>query len=169
MTMQITRGPDSRFFDGRGSGCSLFERPAARADVVEAFRLGQRHPGLLVDFGPIDAARRAVGYPISADMLSACLLAAERAFDVRRDKLLAPCREAHVTRARFAVMWVLRQVNGWSLPIIRDHLGLGHHTSVRHGLTRAEQLRRTDISFRLLTDAMVQSLSVPKMEARDAR
>lgn len=27
MTMHISRGPDPRFFDGRGSGCSLFAQP----------------------------------------------------------------------------------------------------------------------------------------------
>ncbi len=169
MTLHIESETDPRFPDGRGIGCELFERPVAGPELIEAFRLGQRHPGLMVDFGPIDAARRAAGYPIRNDMLSACLLAAERAFEVRRDQLLAPGREAHVTYARFGVMWVLRRMNRWSLPVIRDQLRLGHHTTVKHGLMRAEQLRATDIGFRLLTDAMVEALSVPKTEEAHAR
>lgn len=170
-SMTFERGPDPRFFDGRGSGCSLFERPSQpepKPELLQAFRLGQLNPGLQVDFQPIDEARRAVGYPVRKDILAACLAATERAFDVPSERLLAPCRQAPVVRARFACMWLLRRVAGWSMPMIRDQLRLSHHTTIIHGIARAETLRETDLSFRLLTDAMFKAVSGPKGRAHHA-
>jgi chromosomal replication initiator protein len=66
--------------------------------------------------------------------------------------LIGRTRTAPVAYARHVAMYLLREENGLSLPIIGDHLGGRDHTTVRHGvekvtldLEQQEELRR-DIS-----------------------
>ena len=58
-------------------------------------------------------------------------------------------RYARLVRARWAVMLALREA-GWSSARIGRALGGRHHTTVLHGLKRAEALHATDAGFRAM-------------------
>ena len=73
--------------------------------------------------------------------------------------LLSERRKKCLAHARFAVMWGAKRLTDYSLPRIGQRLGGFDHTSVIHGLRRAEQLRETDQDFRFLTDAIDQHFS----------
>lgn len=143
MTIHTSRGPDPRFFDGRGSGCSLFERPAAPA----------------IDFRPIDEAAAVIRGTLWRDSLEALASVTARAFEVDRRDLTGPCREPHIARARHALMWLARETTMWSAPEIGRRIGGRDHSTVLHSIRVARRLRDSDPRFRLLTDAMVKALA----------
>ena len=62
---------------------------------------------------------------------------------------------------RFAVYWIAHRVLERSLPQIGGILGRDH-TSVLSGVTRADQLTITDMTFRLRLLATLQALGLPE-------
>lgn len=62
---------------------------------------------------------------------------------------------------RFAVYWIAHRVLERSLPQIGGILGRDH-TSVLSGVTRADQLTVTDMTFRLHLLASLQELGLPE-------
>lgn len=70
-------------------------------------------------------------------------------------ELRADRRSRSVAYPRFAAMWAARELTEYSLPQIGRALGGRDHTTIIHGLRRADELRRTDPAFRRLTDALV--------------
>jgi chromosomal replication initiation ATPase DnaA len=69
--------------------------------------------------------------------------------------ILGDLRERKTSRARFAVYWVARRALGRSLPQIGAALNSRDHTTILHGLGRAEVMRDSDPAFRLLTDRLL--------------
>lgn len=70
------------------------------------------------------------------------------ASDIRRACSIAP-----VCRARYAVMWGARSILSLSYPRIGQLLDRDH-TTICHGVRRAERLRASDPAFRRLTERM---------------
>lgn len=69
-----------------------------------------------------------------------------RAAKIDRGDLLGRRRSARVAQLRFALFWVARHRLGWSMQRIGRAFGRDHSTVV-HGLQRANQLRRDDPEF----------------------
>lgn len=84
-------------------------------------------------------------------------LAAE-AFGVRSSQIAGQRRSSHLYRARAAVMWCARQT-GLSYPIIARALGNRDHTTIMHGVQRAEGWRQSDPSFRAVTDDILKRIA----------
>lgn len=110
------------------------------------------------DFSPIEAVRRQIAAGVYPSIARVAALAAERAFDVPRAEIAGRSRERHVAQARHAVVWTLRQATPWSLQTIGRRLGRRDHTTILSSLRRADQLRAQDRAYRLLTDAMVETV-----------
>ncbi|KKC27458.1 hypothetical protein WP12_03325 [Sphingomonas sp. SRS2] len=70
-------------------------------------------------------------------------------------------REIEHTRARWAIMWAARKSIGLSTPQIGRRLGGRDHTTVIHGLRRAEALRASHLPFRELTNALCAAFTTP--------
>lgn len=75
-----------------------------------------------------------------------CISAAADWVGVTKRELLGSKRARLFTQARFALMLVFRR-QGWSLPVIGMRLGNRDHTTVMHGIARAEELLATDADF----------------------
>ena len=69
--------------------------------------------------------------------------------------LLRSRRTKQFATARFAIMWVARKATPYSYPQIGRALGGFDHTSILHGVRRAEVLRETDPTFRRLSDELL--------------
>jgi chromosomal replication initiation ATPase DnaA len=67
-----------------------------------------------------------------------------------------------MVRARFAVMWVARELFGFSTPVIGRSLGNRDHSTVLNGIKRAEELREDDDDFREITDGLI-AIFTPKL------
>lgn len=73
---------------------------------------------------------------------------------VRTTELTGMGRDRRLCRYRFAVMKAAR-ARGYSTPRIGKALGNRDHTTIMHGLDRAEQLAATDAKFvRLVCDIL---------------
>lgn len=64
-------------------------------------------------------------------------------------------REEWLQRARIAIAWTARTAHGFTYARIARGLGRTDHTTARHAIQRAEQLRRSDRPFLLLTDQLL--------------
>lgn len=76
----------------------------------------------------------------------------ERAADltgIPASDITGPRRHAAICRVRWAVMAALRD-KGLSLPQVGARLGRRDHTTIMHGLARAEAMARDDFGFRKL-------------------
>lgn len=113
---------------------------------------------MVLDFGPIDRVKATLGAAFWRSSFDAIVRATERAFDVPRDDLLGASRKVEIVEARFALAWATRQLTPWSLPTIGERLGGRDHTTVHHAVKQAERLRKSSARFRLLTDAMIETL-----------
>ena len=76
------------------------------------------------------------------------------------EELRGPRRQRSIAHARFAAMWATRRVLGHlsrgSYPAL-GRLFARNHTTVMHGVQRAEELRLTDDEFYRLTEALVEN------------
>jgi chromosomal replication initiator protein len=63
-------------------------------------------------------------------------------------------RSTPVARARFAIIWTMREHSGLSLPQIGNAIGGRDHTTVMHACRRAKALRETDPEFLALCDRL---------------
>lgn len=61
-------------------------------------------------------------------------------------------RQFAIARARFAVYWLGIHALQLSLPAIGSKLSKRDHTTVLHGVRRADELRLSDPAFRMMTD-----------------
>lgn len=77
------------------------------------------------------------------------------AIGARPTELVSLRRSRHLAFGRFAIMWAATQLTNYSYPRIAEALGGFDHTTIIHGVRRAEQLRETDPDFRHLTDALI--------------
>lgn len=82
------------------------------------------------------------------------------AIGTRPTQLISERRTKDLAYGRFAIMWAARQLTNYSYPRIGHALGGFDHTSVIHGIRRAEQLRETEPDFRALTDAMIEHFTI---------
>ncbi len=74
--------------------------------------------------------------PTSREIIEACI----DSFEVSRIKFATECREQPVARARWAAMSIIREM-GRTYPWIASRFGMDH-SSIVHGVARAEQLLR---------------------------
>lgn len=77
------------------------------------------------------------------------------AFNVADAQLVKPTRCRAVIPARFAAYWVANEVLDYSLVRIGQALGGRDHTTIKHGIERANEMRSSDAQFRRATDAIV--------------
>lgn len=75
-------------------------------------------------------------------------------FGVDPADLLGSTRRGNLMEARFAAYWVARHATSNSLPQIGLHMGRRDHTTIMHGIARAEQMRAADAGYRQITDAL---------------
>jgi hypothetical protein len=73
---------------------------------------------------------------------------------LRPTELISNRREKRLAHSRFAIMWAAKKQTTYSYPQIARALGGFDHTSVMHGVRRAEQLRAADPEFRSFSDAL---------------
>ncbi len=79
-------------------------------------------------------------------------------FDCTLEDIEQGNRLPHVTRARYAAAWVLRERNRdnpTSYPSIGRLVGCTHSSAMR-GIERANELRSNDFTFRLETDRLLR-------------
>src|SRR5690606_38723466 len=82
--------------------------------------------------------------------------------------ITGPLRAKELVYARQAVMWIARQQGCWSYPQIGRLLGNRDHTTVMHGVNRAENRLKADAWFRWLvaaSEAHLTSENFPTLEA----
>ena len=170
MTTMIARGPDPRFYDGRGSGCSLLDRPDQVAKLqAENARLratiadlsntvaALKFDGLKGLVASLDRSR-----PVPLTIGMAAFL-----FGVSRRQIVGAGRDAETVQARFAVIWAARTAFNVSHPRMARALGRDHSTIVV-GFRRARQLRDSDPDFRVRSDALLQMVAAPSQEVPHA-
>lgn len=75
-----------------------------------------------------------------------------------RSELLSERRHIELAHARFAIYWLAQQMTSLSLVAIGRAFGDRDHSTVSYGIERAEQLRASDETFRLTTDAILGAL-----------
>ncbi len=92
----------------------------------------------------------------SARLVSVAAIIAEVGYQMglRRADIIGPVRTAPLTRARFAVAWLAREVTPASWHIIAHALGGRHHSTISSARRRGDALRQTDPAFRRLTDRL---------------
>lgn len=83
---------------------------------------------------------RAVGYNMGVTPAAIC----------------GPRRHAALVRARTAACWLLRQLTTYSLVDIGLVLGGRDHTTIGAAIRRAEDMRRRDPAFAMLTDRLLR-------------
>ena len=92
---------------------------------------------------------------------------AGRAFGVSVADILGPGRPQRVSRARYAVVHVLRQLRGLSWSQVADILNLTNHSSVAHGERRAAELIASDPAFAAgVAQMMAQAEAMSPAEVR---
>lgn len=82
--------------------------------------------------------------------------------------IVGPLRASILTEPRFAVYWVARHTLPLSLPQIGRAMGGRDHTTIMHGLRRADRLRLRCRDFQRYTDAMVAALEQEREADRRA-
>ena len=85
--------------------------------------------------------------PVPTVWLDEILIAIESAFDVTAKDVCGKSRSRNVSHARFAAMHLMDKYKGYSLNRIGIYFGRRHHTTVLHGLRRAERLFLTSPAF----------------------
>lgn len=66
-------------------------------------------------------------------------------------------RERRIAHQRFGILWALHRHGGLTLHRIKRGLNFGDHTSVFHGIRRAEQMRAENDNFRRYTDKLADA------------
>lgn len=72
-------------------------------------------------------------------------------------KLVGDDRTAGTSRIRIAIYWVAREGLGYAYNRIGSRIGDRDHTTVISGCRRAEEMRRCDPAFRMLTDRLLKA------------
>jgi chromosomal replication initiation ATPase DnaA len=111
----------------------------------------------------VDAYIRAgIPLPSQSTRMARLIETASITFNVSVGAMTGAIRSGPMVRARFAVMWVARELFGFSTPVIGRALGNRDHSTVLNGLKRAEELRIEDSDFREITDGLV-TVFTPKL------
>lgn len=77
---------------------------------------------------------------------------------VSRHEIMASGRTDERAHLRYACWWLASKMMSLSLPALGRLSGDRDHTTVMHGMRRAEELRASSESFRLSTDALLGTL-----------
>lgn len=99
--------------------------------------------------------------PSSCVVLPPLIARAAAAYCIRPIDVRSARRDPANVRARWAVAWAAFKGTEYSYPRIARELGKRDHTTIMHGIQRAEALRVSDPAFRALTDELLA-----KLEAR---
>lgn len=91
--------------------------------------------------------------------VASIVAAAAARFQMPRRVILGADRSRPAARARYAVFYVARTGLGKSSTEIGRAVGGRDHTTVLHGLKRAEQMRASDAEFRAATDELLGAVS----------
>lgn len=86
--------------------------------------------------------------------IALCIELAATAFKVPVDQILSKSRHRHRVEARHAAMWLADRVTGKSYPVIGRAFGRDH-SSVIHGVKRANEMRASDKAFADLTTGLL--------------
>lgn len=73
--------------------------------------------------------------------------------------LVSKRRDFRVMPARFAMYWACKQLTKASYPTIAAALGRVNHTSILHGVQRAEAMRAEDEVWRAQTDEFLEFIA----------
>ena len=120
------------------------ELAALRRQLAEAHRMIKSIDTRLTQ---LDIVERQIG---------AIARATAHIFGVEPADLLGGTRRGGaLIEARFAAYWVARHATSNSLPQIGRYMGRRDHTTIMHGIVRAEEMRAADASYRQITDALV--------------
>ncbi|MFN7400330.1 MAG: helix-turn-helix domain-containing protein [Sandaracinobacter sp.] len=116
MTIQVHRGDDPRFFDGRGSGCSLFDRPmptltARGIASLTAAMAGQPLQDILGPYRAHDCVRaRFAAIWVVRQALPLSLPQIGRAFGGRdHTTIISALRRAEELRSRDRAFWMFTE------------------------------------------------------------
>ena len=77
-------------------------------------------------------------------------------FGVTKWQFYGECRYRIVSKARWAASWICYQLGKSSVQIGRQFNI--DHSSILHGIRRAEQLRQSDEAFRIVTDRILEKV-----------
>ncbi len=105
-----------------------------------------------------NVASAAMPSPVARKRLANSLvMLASIASGVRTSMIRYGGREPHLTRLRWAVMYALRHTayRGWSYPAIADYFFMDH-TTVMHGVRRAEAMMAIDEDYSTFVASLVQ-------------
>lgn len=83
-----------------------------------------------------------------------CKKLAAEAFEVSEETLIAKSRELWIVHPRWATMWLAYRVTGQSLAQIGRAFDTDHST-VRHAVLSADELRQSEFWFRSKTDDLI--------------
>lgn len=83
------------------------------------------------------------------------IAAVEAVTGIERNDILADRREAPIARARLAAIWLASKMTRLSTPTLGRLFGDRDHTTILAALSRADDTREADRSFRTDTDAML--------------
>ncbi|CAM5764633.1 helix-turn-helix domain-containing protein [Bosea minatitlanensis] len=86
--------------------------------------------------------------------VNAIIDAVAAATGLTRTDLVADRRTAEIAEARNTVFWLARELTDLSYQTIGDAVGHRDHGSVIAGWNRVAERRRTDLDFRVSTDAL---------------
>jgi chromosomal replication initiation ATPase DnaA len=75
-------------------------------------------------------------------------------FSVSETEMRGDGRPKKILFPRAAYYWLARECTFKSTPVIGRHIRRMDHSTVAHGICRAEQLRRENPSFREITDRL---------------
>lgn len=121
---------------------------------------------LEADFGPVEVASVAALQPASqprrdrgiADLVERV----SQEMKVPAAAIVGESRVRYHAHARFAVMWLARKGYGRSSVVIGKALGNRDHSTVLHGIRRAQEMRCRNMDFRRVTSGLLREL----MESR---
>ena len=106
----------------------------------------------------------AVGLWDPSTAMRRCRADVAAAFGLKPWAIVGPDRFDRLCRARFAVLWVLAARWPTLTRVQLAHLiGVSDHSTVVYGLRRALDLRRTDMVFHAVTEALALARPVPSM------
>jgi chromosomal replication initiation ATPase DnaA len=92
---------------------------------------------------------------------------AARMSGVKMVQIMRPNLKRWPTRARHAVIWVMR-MNGHALTDIAEHLGMSDHTSILYADNAAERLRENDVEFYHFSNNLLNAGSTYKEDEAEA-
>lgn len=94
------------------------------------------------------------------NVLQPLIVRAAEHYGLSPKAVLANRRQTSIVRARWAVAWAAQHATEYSYPRIGRALGGRDHTTVMHGVRRAEEIRARDSAFRALTDELASMADI---------